>query len=146
MFAGTKKELETAIRAATRKPRHVRAAIAHELGISEATLYRKSVALKRKGRRGLDRKGRSDKGDPRALPFLWVNIARVSFFSTAAASFAGLHREISRLCRHKGIEPPSYSWCRRWVNEVFRHILSGGRIRRIGNFERRGGAVSPFKH
>lgn len=136
-YIGTKEDLEYGVRWAMGKRLRVRRKIAKGLGISVVTLDRKIVAFRKMGGRGLNRKGRSDRGRPRALPPLWINIARTSFFSGQVTSYAALHREIVKRCDKKGIKPPSGSWVRRWINEAFRRLLSNSRIQRLGDFQRR---------
>jgi hypothetical protein len=133
-ITGTKRQLSAKIRASRRKPEAVQRQIAASLGMSLQTLRRKARLLKQG--RSIDRKGRSDRGGSRTLPQHWLQLADTMFFTSTAASYAELWRELSERCRRKGLKIPSYSWLKRAINNRFRAIMAAGRIRRIGDFVR----------
>ena len=124
----------TKLRAARRSKPRRRAEIAREMGVSEQTLSRRMKIFETQGR--IDRKSRNDRGRPRVLSGLWAAITFQIFANSTAASWAHLHREIAARCLEKGRPAPSYYWIRRRINDAFRRVMSGGRIRRIGNFVR----------
>lgn len=130
----TQKQLHATLRRAAKLPIRKRAAIARELDMSISTLDRKVSRLKKTGR--VNRSGRNDKGMPRAVPRLWIRFISAAFFCGGASTYSAAHREVVKRCERRGMAAPSYSCVRRVICGRFAKVMSSGRIRRIGDFER----------
>lgn len=124
---------------ALRTRRSEREPLAREAGESIFTLERDMRKYKLGGKKALERKARNDRGRSRKLYREWINLICAVFFLKAPASYRETHRQIVAACARRRIGAPSYSFIRRWVAEALRRATASGRIRRIGDFERRKG-------
>ena len=133
-YPGGVADLAARIRRAVGSSPSRRKEIAAEIGLSVSTLNGMLRKLKRRNRAtALARKGRSDKGQPRALPEAWAQAALMGLVE-GSAQYSRIYRRLVTQCDRLGIRPPSYSTFRRAISERFRKVFSSSGIRRIGDF------------
>ena len=133
-YSGGIHDLAAKVRRAAGASPSRRKKIAAEIGLSVSTLNGMLRKLKRRNRAtALARKGRSDKGQPRALPEAWAQAALIELVK-GPAQYSRIYRRLLIQCDRLGIRPPSYSTFRRAISERFRKVFSSSGIRRIGDF------------
>jgi hypothetical protein len=108
-----------AIKSDVHRTRATVAALAREIGIDIATLYRRM--RKRRTGDSLTRKQRSDIGVPKldaAVELVISSVAQDPLFVNKP--IAGIHREIRRLCTKQKLPAPSYSTSHNRINNFKR--------------------------
>jgi len=139
-YPGGVADLAARIRRAAGASSSQRKKIAAEIGVGVSTLY--GMLRKLKGRKratALARKGRADRGQPRALPAAWAQAALIELIR-GPAQYMRIYRELLARCDRLGIRPPSYSTFRRAIGIRFSQLMAHSQIHKIGSFERRKGS------
>ena len=135
-YPGSIADLAAHMRRAAGKPLAARERIAREIGISRPSLDRYIRKLKKNGRTSaFERKGRNDKGQPRALPSTWARASLIEMIR-GPAEYSRVYRRLLVQYDRLGVKPPSYSALRRAISERFKQLMAHSQIRKIGNFKR----------